>query len=97
MHDKANLTRKELAETLNNQLGLSQTSCSQIVDTFFSRMKQSMIDDESVKIVHFGTFSVRSKAPRRGRNPHTGETITIQKRRTISFRPSKKLRQLVNS
>ena len=59
-------------------------------------MKQTMIDGESIKLVHFGTFTVRNKAPRRGRNPRTGDTITITKRQAISFRPSKKLRELVN-
>ena len=94
MHN--NLTRKELSETLANQLGFSQSNCAQIVDSFFDNMKQTMIDGESIKLVHFGTFTVRNKAPRRGRNPRTGDTITITKRQAISFRPSKKLRELVN-
>lgn len=91
-----NLTRKELTEILADQLGFSQSNCSQIVDSFLGNMKQSMLDGESIKLVHFGTFTVRDKAPRRGRNPRTGETITIKKRQAVSFRPSKKLREQVN-
>lgn len=95
MHN--NLTRKELTETLANQLGFSQSNCAQIVDSFLDNLKQTMVDGQSVKLVHFGTFTVRNKSPRRGRNPRTGETITIKKRQAVSFRPSKKLREQVNS
>ena len=98
MHNNNNnLTRKELTETLASQLGFSQSNCSQIVDCFLDNMKQSMMDGESIKLVHFGTFTVRNKSPRRGRNPRTGETITIKKRQAVSFRPSKKLREQVNN
>lgn len=91
-----NLTRKELTETLSERLGFSQSSCSLIVDSFFDNMKQIMVDGQSIKLVHFGTFTVRNKSPRRGRNPRTGDTITIKKRQAISFRPSKKLREQIN-
>lgn len=91
-----NLTRKELAETLANKLGFSQSNCAQLVDSFFANLKDAMLNGESVKLVHFGTFTVRDKAPRKGRNPRTGETITIKKRQTVSFRPSKKLREKAN-
>ncbi len=91
-----NLTRKELSETLAQRLGFSQSSCAEIVDSFLGNLKGSMLRGESVKLVHFGTFTVRDKSPRRGRNPRTGETITIKKRQAISFRPSKKLREQVN-
>lgn len=98
MHNNhQNLTRKELTDTLANQLGYSQSSCALIVDSFLDNMKKSMVEGESIKLVHFGTFTVRNKSPRRGRNPRTGETITIKKRQAVSFRPSKKLRELVNS
>ena len=98
MHNNhQNLTRKELTDTLANQLGYSQGSCALIVDSFLDNMKKSMVEGESIKLVHFGTFTVRNKSPRRGRNPRTGETITIKKRQAVSFRPSKKLRELVNS
>lgn len=92
-----NLTRKELTETLANRLGYSQSNCALIVDSFLDSMKGSMLTGESIKLVHFGTFTVRDKSPRKGRNPRTGETITIKKRQAISFRPSKKLREQVNS
>lgn len=98
MHNEiANLTRKDLTEALANRLGYSQSNCATIVDCFLDNMKKTMLAGESIKLVHFGTFTVRNKAPRKGRNPRTGETITIKKRQAISFRPSKKLREQVNA
>lgn len=97
MHDQTNLTRKEIAEELTVKLGLSQNICADIVDSFLGKMKDALIEGESIKLVHFGTFTVRDKAPRTGRNPRTGEPITITKRQAVSFRPSKKLREQVNN
>ena len=91
-----NLTRKELAEAVAEQLGFSRSSCSEIVDSFFNTMKNALMSDEAIKIVHFGTFSLRDKNPRNGRNPRTGESILIKKRQMVSFKPSKTLREQVN-
>jgi len=94
--NSSNLTRKDLAEAISNQLGYPQSSCADIVDSFLDTMKQALLEGETIKLVHFGTFSIRDKDPRRGRNPRTGESITIKKRQTVSFRPSKKLREQIN-
>ncbi len=94
--NKDNLTRKELAEVINGHLGYSQNSCAALVDAFLERMKGSLLDANSIKLVHFGTFTVRDKHPRRGRNPRTGETIIIKSRQMVTFRPSKKLREQIN-
>jgi len=91
-----NLTRKELAESIAERMGFSQSSCSDIVDNFLAVMKQQLLAGGSIKLVHFGTFSLRDKSPRKGRNPRTGDAITIRKRQTVSFRPSKQLRELIN-
>ncbi len=92
----SNVTRKELAEVVAGKLGYPLSSCSDIVDRLFNAMKASMLDGSSIKLVHFGTFSVRDKKPRKGRNPRTGKAITIQERQIVSFRPSKQLRARVN-
>ncbi len=94
--NKGNLTRKEIAEAINDQLGYPQNTCTALVDSFLDGMKSSLLGNDSIKFVHFGTFLVRDKNSRRGRNPRTGETITIKPRQMITFRPSKKLRDLVN-
>lgn len=93
---KKNVTRKELAASINEQLGISQRNASDLVDRVFSVMKETLISGESIKLVQFGTLTVRDKAPRRGRNPRTGESMTITKRKMVSFRPSKGLRERLN-
>jgi len=93
---KKNVTRKELAISVNEKLGVSQRNAAEIVDTVFSTMKDVMVGGESIKLVQFGTLSVRNKAPRRGRNPRTGESMIITKRQMVSFRPSKRLRERLN-
>ena len=92
----SNVTRKELAVTVHDKLGISQRNSSDIVDTVFSVLKDSLIGGESVKLVQFGTLTVRDKSPRKGRNPRTGEAMTITKRKMVSFRPSKQLRERLN-
>jgi integration host factor subunit alpha len=91
-----NLTRKELASAVNEKLGISQRNSSEIVDTVFSVLRETLNDGESVKLVQFGTLTVRDKSPRRGRNPRTGDPMTISKRKMVSFRPSKQLRERLN-
>jgi len=93
---KKNVTRKELALAVNEKLGVSQRNASEMVDTIFSTMKDTLVNGESLKLVQFGTLSVRDKAPRRGRNPRTGESMIITKRKMVSFRPSKRLRERLN-
>jgi len=93
---KKNVTRKELALAVNEKLGVSQRNASEMVDTIFSTMKDTLINGQSLKLVQFGTLSVRDKAPRRGRNPRTGESMIITKRKMVSFRPSKRLRERLN-
>ena len=93
---KKNVTRKELASSVYEKLSVSQRNAADIVDTVFTVMKNTMVAGELVKLVQFGTFTVRDKAPRRGRNPKTGASMTITKRQMISFRPSKRLRERLN-
>jgi integration host factor subunit alpha len=95
--NSSNLTRKDLAEAIASRLGYPQSSCADIVDSFLDTMKKALLEGESIKLVHYGTFTIRDKSPRRGRNPRTGESITIKERQTVNFRPSKKLREQINA
>ena len=94
---RSNITRKDLAKAINEKLGFSQRSAEEIVDTVFSTMKETLINGESIKLVHFGTLSVRKKTPRKGRNPRTGEPMEICSRSMVSFKPSKGLRMKINT
>lgn len=97
MKKRDNITRKDLAKAVNEKMGISQRSSEEVVNAVFSSMKKTLISGESIKLVHFGTLGVRKKAPRRGRNPRTGEAMEITKRSMVSFKPSKGLREKINS
>ena len=94
--NKNNVTRKKLATSVTEKLGISHRNAAEIVDTVFSTLKNTLISGESIKLVHFGTFIVKEKSPRRGRNPQTGESMMITKRHMITFRPSRQLREGLN-
>jgi len=81
---------------INDRLGVSQRSGAQIVDTVFATLQKTLLKSETIKLVQFGTLTVRDKAPRRGRNPRTGESMMITKRKMVSFRASKSLRERLN-
>ncbi len=91
-----NITRKHLANAIHEQIGYSKQVASDIVDAFFERLKDALLAEEDVKLVQFGTFKVRQKAPRIGRNPRSGKSIEITRRSMVSFKPSKLLRDKVN-
>ena len=94
---RQNVTRKDLALAIHDKMGFSKRSASELVDEFFQAMKFALLNEENVKLVHFGTFKVRKKASRVGRNPRTGESMEITRRSMVSFKPSKMLREKVNN
>ena len=89
------LTKAELVERLTEVLGLSDTLCRELVISFFDRIKSTLIAGEDVKIAGLGSFYIRQKSARPGRNPKTGEEVTITPRKAISFKPSRLLRQRI--
>ena len=91
------LTRADLAELIYNEVGISKTEASEIVDQFFEEIILDLIDGNSVKLTSFGTFSVNYKKERIGRNPKTKEEAIIDARRVISFRASKELKRKINN
>lgn len=93
---RTNLTRKDLARVIHEKMGFSQRGAGELVDAVFSCLKNALSAEEAVKLVQFGTFTVRQKEPRMGRNPRTGENIEICKRSMVSFRPSKGVRERIN-
>lgn len=94
--NRKNVTRKELAASIADKLDISVRNASEIVDTVWSTLKDTLVSGESIKLVQFGTLSVRDKSPRKGRNPKTGESMTITKRQMVTFRSSRQLRDRVN-
>ena len=82
------LTRMDLSEAVFREVGLSRNESAELVESVLRHMSDALAAGETVKISSFGTFSVRDKGPRVGRNPKTGEEVPIQPRRVLSFRPS---------
>ncbi len=89
------MTKANLVETIFEKVGLSKKDAQDIVEVIFDTLKQTFREGESVKISGFGTFHVRKKNPRRGRNPQTGEELQISPRRVLTFKPSNQLKGLV--
>ena len=90
------VTRAHLAETIYTQVGLSRNESADLLETVLERVSAALEAGESVKISGFGTFSVRQKGRRVGRNPKTGEEVPILPRRVLVFRPSHVLKARVN-
>ncbi|MGB1235780.1 MAG: integration host factor subunit alpha [Planktomarina sp.] len=82
------LTRMDLSEAVFNEVGLSRNESADLVEDILKYMSDALVDGESVKVSSFGTFSIREKSARIGRNPKTGEEAEIAPRRVITFRPS---------
>lgn len=82
------ITRMDLSEAVFREVGLSRNESAQLVERVLEMMSDALVDGEQVKISSFGTFSVRSKTARVGRNPKTGEEVPISPRRVLTFRPS---------
>ena len=94
MSDKT-LTRMDLSEAVFREVGLSRNDSADLVERVLGLMSVALVTGQSVKISSFGTFSVRHKAARVGRNPKTGEEVPIHPRRVLTFRPSHLMRQRI--
>jgi integration host factor subunit alpha len=90
------ITRAHLAEMIYSQVGLSRNESAALLETVLDRLMAALEAGESVKISGFGTFSVRQKGRRVGRNPKTGVEVPILPRRVLVFRPSQVLKAHVN-
>ena len=89
------LTKAQLSELLFDQIGLNKRESKGMIDAFFDLIASSLVEGTDVKISGFGNFHIRTKAPRPGRNPRTGESIPIDERRVVTFHASHKLKEQI--
>lgn len=89
------LTRMDLSEAVFREVGLSRNESAHLVETVLNYMSDALVSGETVKISSFGTFNVRHKTARVGRNPKTGEEVPISPRRVLTFRPSHLMKERV--
>ena len=91
------LTRADLSDAVHQQVGLSRTESADLVKSILDHVTETLVEGETVKLSSFGTFMVRSKSGRMGRNPKTGEEVPITPRRVLVFRPSHVLKDMINA
>jgi integration host factor subunit alpha len=93
---RVNLTKKDLVNLIYMQLGFSKQITENLIDDFFQTIVINIQEEKKLKISKFGTFSIREKKPRVGRNPKTKEEKIISKRNVVLFKPSKEFKDFVN-
>jgi len=94
---RVNLTKKDLINSVYMQIGFSKNISENLINDFFDTIMNNLKIEKKMKLSKFGTFSVRSKKSRIGRNPKTKEEKTISNRDVVLFKASKEFRDLVNS
>jgi integration host factor subunit alpha len=90
------MTKAEIIEAVYKKIGVSKKDASQLVESVFTIIKQSLASGEKVKVSGFGNFMIQNKNSRVGRNPQTGKSIEISARRRVAFRPSQVLKDDLN-
>ena len=93
---RINLTKKEIINSIYMQLGFSKKICENLLEDFFLILLDEIIKHKKVKISNFGTFILRYKKSRLGRNPKTLEKSIISERNVILFKPAKELKKYIN-
>ncbi len=90
------ITRADLSESVYRKVGLSRNESAELVESLLDEISTCLVEGDSVKLSSFGTFVVRSKNERIGRNPKTGEEVPILPRRVLVFKPSNVMKEKVN-
>ena len=92
-----NLTKKDLINQIYMQLGFSKLVSENLINDFFSSVILNLEEEKKLKLSGFGTFSIRSKKSRIGRNPKTKESKVISSRNVVLFKPSKEFKEFINN
>lgn len=87
------MTKSEIIDMLNEHIGIPKVECARIVESFFDIIKSELENGNPVMISGFGKWTVKAKRERRGRNPQTGQTMPIEARKVVTFKPSTVLRE----
>ena len=94
---RINLTKKDLVNSIYMQVGFSKQISENLIEDFLSTIISNIIKEKKLKLSKFGTFTIRNKKSRIGRNPKTKEAKMISSRKVILFKPSKEFKELINS
>ena len=91
------LTKSDIVEDLNNEIGLNKREAKELVDMLFDDIKNLLSEGNNIKLSGFGNFQLRDKSSRPGRNPRTGEDVEISARRVVTFKSGQKLKESVKA
>lgn len=90
------MTKSDIADRIQAATGLNRKESAEMLEAVFSIMKETLESGDNLKISGFGNFEIKSKQARRGRNPQTGEALTIDARRVLTFKPSSVMKTNIN-
>jgi integration host factor subunit beta len=90
------MTKRELVIRVANKLGMTQSDVAKVIEGTFDTISQTLADGERWELRDFGVFEVKTRASRIGRNPRTGDQVPVPERRVVTFRPGKKMKELVS-
>ena len=90
------MNKQDIVEALHNKVGFSKRETAQLVDLTLEKIAAALVEDEAVTISSFGTFKVKRRKPKRARNLKTGESVDVPSRKTVTFKASPALKELVN-
>lgn len=90
------MNKQQLIENISNSADISKVAATKALEAFTSAIQSAMEKNDTVSLIGFGTFSVKSRAERNGRNPKTGETIKIQASKSVGFKAGKNLKDAIN-
>ena len=93
---RINLTKKDLINQIYMQIGFSKLVSENLIDDFLSLLVENLIKEKKIKLSKFGTFTIRNKKERIGRNPKTKENKIIKARKVVLFKPSKEFKEFIN-
>ena len=91
------MTKHELVIRVANKLGMTQSDAAKIIEGTFDVLSKSLADGKRWELRDFGVFEVKTRASRMGRNPRTGDQVPVPERRVVTFRPGKKMKELIAS
>lgn len=90
------MTKRELVIRVANSLGMTQSDVAKIIEGAFDTISRTLADGERWELRDFGVFEVKTRASRIGRNPRTGDQVPVPERRVVTFRPGKKMKELIS-
>ena len=90
------MTKRELVIRVANRLGMTQSDVSKVIEATFETISQALADGKRWELRDFGVFEVKTRASRIGRNPRTGDQVPVPERRVVTFRPGKKMKEIVS-